>query len=528
MSNDITENNDIIGLSSFLDFFCAVLSRIAYTEDPMPLYLVSGLFRIFPKDLIRKLSKVINLKDFEKDDIIFGLNKKSEFPIREHNGKKYIDFMPYVKDINILIEDPMNSPYYSTRTDPNIKIISIADSNYGDIIVIGVQYLPNLVFAAYRGTYSSKTAGSYIQLESLTPLPLDDKGAMVLKGIAKITFDVIHTVTDALEYIAKTFLHSSNKPIPVFTGHSLGGAMATIMGFEYCNNIITVDKTTSNYLNKKSICVSFGAPRVLGENTSEQLCKYVVNGSTLVHRFSNSGDPVTSMPPPGLGFYHPCSSAADKRMDHRKLVTRECDSSIKISPIFRSEYSKPIHCTNEAVVSMGVPIWTDHSSYLYVSFVKGTDLAHVFIHSAFTRHTKEIQRIHRDNMKFNLKIGDSVLRIIQMTGNNGTGKFELDCVDLVKLREKDALIHNEDSRDSLNLFECLIHLQKKVPVKFTRGRIPVPFVKTFTNNQLVDFNHTYEAALKNSKPVLFNVKSVKSVKSVKRRRGIHKRTRRLT
>jgi hypothetical protein len=37
---------DTVGLDNFFDFICAVFSRIAYTEDPMPLFLISGVYGI--------------------------------------------------------------------------------------------------------------------------------------------------------------------------------------------------------------------------------------------------------------------------------------------------------------------------------------------------------------------------------------------------------------------------------------------------------------------------------------------------
>ena len=52
---------DLTGLASFFDFLCAVFSRIAYTEDPMPLFLISGVFRIISKDLLVPLSKISNI-----------------------------------------------------------------------------------------------------------------------------------------------------------------------------------------------------------------------------------------------------------------------------------------------------------------------------------------------------------------------------------------------------------------------------------------------------------------------------------
>jgi hypothetical protein len=48
-SSKSTPTEDLTGLASFFDFLCAVFSRIAYSEAPMPLFLLSGVFRILPQ-----------------------------------------------------------------------------------------------------------------------------------------------------------------------------------------------------------------------------------------------------------------------------------------------------------------------------------------------------------------------------------------------------------------------------------------------------------------------------------------------
>ena len=123
---------DLTGLASFFDFLCAVFSRIAYTEDPMPLFLISGVFRIISKDLLVPLSKISNISLLNQDeDILFNLSSPNNtIPIRTYNGKKYVDFIGYAKQINTLIEDTQKSPDYQQNTDPHIKIFSVADSNY--------------------------------------------------------------------------------------------------------------------------------------------------------------------------------------------------------------------------------------------------------------------------------------------------------------------------------------------------------------------------------------------------------------
>jgi len=62
-------SEDLIGLSTFFDFLCAVFSRISYEEDPLSLFILSAIFRIIPKEILKPLSKVKSLKQLENDDL---------------------------------------------------------------------------------------------------------------------------------------------------------------------------------------------------------------------------------------------------------------------------------------------------------------------------------------------------------------------------------------------------------------------------------------------------------------------------
>jgi len=505
-----------IGDASIFDFLCSTFSRIAYTEDPMPLFLVSGIFRIIPKEIFEALSKVKNINEQYDEQKIFELTTNPKnFPIREYNGKKYINFIGYAERINILIEDTAKSPDYKNVTDPKIKIISIADSNYGDCLVIGSQYLPNFVFTSFRGTYSTKTAASYVRPDSIMPSKIDDI-TIAIYGIAKITLEIIHTVVDAIDYMVTTFLqpNNGNLVIPVFTGHSLGGAMATLFDFEYCHRIENINSGAHDQLAKTAICVSFGAPRVLGKSTSSSLCQLVVSGKTLVHRYSNDGDPVTSLPPPNLGFYHPCSTSEDKKAKNRQRVSRDCRGAVSgtianLSGV-KINYLKSINCSDQEKTGFSkltTPNMLDHMEYLYISFVKAADVVHLFLGSALTTKTTEINRVHDTDQVNNILTGDTEMRIIVMTGNNGSGIYSDDFIDLKKLERsvgKSNLM--EDSLDSIKLFSDIIGTKTPpVTIKFKKDNLPEPIPKDTADNLLVDvLNIDYKRDITIEKPIFYS------------------------
>lgn len=58
-----SKTQDFVGLASFFDFLCAIFSRIAYTETPIQLFLLSGVFKIIPEELVMSLSKISDTED---------------------------------------------------------------------------------------------------------------------------------------------------------------------------------------------------------------------------------------------------------------------------------------------------------------------------------------------------------------------------------------------------------------------------------------------------------------------------------
>ena len=84
---------DLIGYASFMEFMCAIFSRIAYTEDPLPIYLVSGVFRILPKELIISLSQITSITELKDDTALLqkadALYPNHTIPIRTSNMSSY-------------------------------------------------------------------------------------------------------------------------------------------------------------------------------------------------------------------------------------------------------------------------------------------------------------------------------------------------------------------------------------------------------------------------------------------------------
>jgi hypothetical protein len=521
--SDFSSTDDIIGLSTFFDFLCAIFSRIAAEDDPLSLFLLSGVFRIIPHSILKALSNVSSLKQLENDDIILKSSKSEDIKTRNYKGKLYIDFIEYAKQINILIEDTLHSPYYKYKTDPNLKIFSIADSNYGDVLVMGIKYIPNFVFISYRGTYSSKSASSYLKLNSITPEEVN--GMSVVSGIAKIQLEILHTVFQSAENIGHTFLKSKQKIIPVFTGQSLGAAMATLFTYEYCNHKMKGVHPDS-MLSKQSVLVTFGSPRVLSIEDSEKLCNYAVKDKiTLIHRYSNNADPITSLPPNkgGIQYSHPCSSLSDKKKGNRKFVARDCESPTNL--LQQLDYTLPIHCVDDEptitkqILNSGVN-FLSHASYLYISFNHKSDFLTNLLGPTGSWSNEEIGRVQNSESKYDLSKGDTELRIVSMTGNNKLGLYFVYFMDLVKLRLRSGSNElPEDSRVTNKLFADILKApHSRIYVKIDKkDKLPLSFPKSIKDSRLLDISYPkYQHYLLNTNKKMITKKAIKKNKKTRK------------
>ncbi len=134
---------------------------------------------------------------------------------------------------------------------------------------------------AFRGTEvkSAKMIGDIISDVHFAMVDFYGKG-LVHKGF-KLAFDEAVTGPDNLENYIEELLHAGEADSVYFTGHSLGGALATL--------------ASSYFARLSGPLYTFGAPRVGNAAFCETLPR-------LSFRFINAGDPVPYLPPnlPGL------------------------------------------------------------------------------------------------------------------------------------------------------------------------------------------------------------------------------------
>ena len=294
--SNLSRKADKYGDIHFISFLGSTLSRLAYMDDNKFLTSYNSIMGpvIQPK-ILQGINSVSsnNLLGLLDDQQIFGLNKDSSDIFSnyeyQYKGKNYIDFiglnMP--QNVNIINGDLAGNkqfPVPGQETPPDtVKYISIGWSNYGEIYVVADKRMPNTIFLIFRGTYSAKTASLYSKPTSVVPITVckDSQGnsEQFLYGIFKPTTEMIHTIIEAIRYLATDFLGATQpNSIKIFTtGHSLGGAMCTNFAYLWMG----IKKTSPynaapyNVLADNIICISLGAPRCMGSSVAKKFCNFV-------------------------------------------------------------------------------------------------------------------------------------------------------------------------------------------------------------------------------------------------------------
>jgi hypothetical protein len=391
--SNLSRKTDKYGDIHFISFLGSTLARLAYMDDNKFLTNYSQIIGpvIQPK-ILQGINNVDsnNLGALLDDQKIFGLDKSpndifSNYEY-QYKGKNFIDFiklnMP--QNINIINGDIAGNIMYpipgqQTPLD-TVKYISIGWSNYGEIYVVADKRMPTTLFLIFRGTYSAKTASLYSKPTSVVPLTVckDSRGEpeKFLYGIFKPTTEMIHTIIEAMRYLATDFLGATNpNSVKIFTtGHSLGGAMCSNFAYLWMGIKKTPPYNSAPYnvLADNIVCVSLGAPRCMGSSVAKKFCNFASQKKILFLRITTRGDPVPALPPK-TGFQHPCSDDSKMRME----ISEDCNAQLTMRPTPNVNYAGELDCQNYKTRAY-IPNALSHTIYLDIVYTKAVDIPKFF------------------------------------------------------------------------------------------------------------------------------------------------------
>jgi hypothetical protein len=355
-----------------ISYICSVLSRLSYMNNTNFLHHYVEIFKIPEfKSQLHLIKSISNEDIFEpKIKNISNISKKINITTKE----KYKN----------------NNDFESS----DVKYISISTSNYSSVYIIADK-LTNTISIAFRGTYSIKSALSYLKLTSINPYKTNKKSNNgILLGIFKIVGEIFYTICESIKFLSNDFLKTNNYKL-VTTGHSLGGGCAQI--FSYL--------LIKNKPNLKITCVTFGGPRTMNKALISKYNNYIENKDIMFRRYITNGDPIPLLPfttnSGNNSYYH-----TDDNNNKMSFTSISCKNVYKTNKVF---------CNLNNKTKKIKPNPKYHSVYLGVYYKgAGEDLF---------KTTKEIDRYN----------GDTVCKI-NIGGNNEPYKVVFFLLDDLKTK----------------------------------------------------------------------------------------------
>jgi hypothetical protein len=214
-------------------FICSCLSELVYLKFNEPIIKPSN------KELVNKVTKLVS------DEKISSLYKLIDLLAYDNNEEKE----KLKKELKLL----------------NLEIKELFDTKGTQAIIVSSK---DFYFLVFRGTEPT----------SINDIKSDLKAKQIKCNTQGKIHQGFNEAFNIVKYEIQDYIDENcqDKPL-LITGHSLGGALATVA-------------TKKLKHNQMAACYTFGSPRVGDED-------WMLGIKTPVYRIVNSADPVTMLPP---------------------------------------------------------------------------------------------------------------------------------------------------------------------------------------------------------------------------------------
>ena len=219
-----------------------------------------------------------------------------------------------------------------TCNDNNVYETKFVKNN--ELVIFGYNNPYNAMFIGFRGSSNIQNWISNIQISLVRPYT--DTSIAVDKGFYDLYDSIKPKIITILS--AMSIKYKTNRLF--ITGHSLGGALATICSF---------DILYYSFPYEVSYLVTFGSPRVGNDDFSDYFNNYQIYSKRVTHYY----DIVPHVPEEFLGYKH---ISNEIWYNENNTVYIICDDSIKEDNSC-SDSCAPTKCTSTS----------DHMNYLNIS-----------------------------------------------------------------------------------------------------------------------------------------------------------------
>jgi predicted lipase len=287
-------------------FFSAVMSKLAYLDDGVFMYMIKFVFdkseiKNFLKgnkdgklDLNRteSVENIVNIAKKFNEIIIYLTNKKDLinskkilWKTRKKFNKKFIKSNKLLKDINVNIK----TPFILLRSSRDMNVYIIYNIEQNSIIV------------TFRGTNSFLSIKHDV---NLTKKRKEDD-IKFHKGFYKNIEGLVNRIINSMIYIYSKNKKELKPPKVIICGHSLGGALATLFSYYYIKWYDNwVKKLDTKIFKKKIYVITWGTPRVGNKKFVSVYNKLIELKQIEMLRCVVQNDPIVSLPLRIMGFYH--------------------------------------------------------------------------------------------------------------------------------------------------------------------------------------------------------------------------------